>query len=426
MKGFVALSPLLVFLGLYVLISLILGDFYKMPLTVALLAATLWALLIYRDVPFSARVEAYAKEAGNHNVLYMVWIFILAGCFAALAQQTGAVEATVELTINRLPSYFVLPGLFMASCFISMAIGSSVGTVVALVPLAVSFANSIGGDVPFFVAVVLGGSFFGDNLSFISDTTIAATRTQGCKMNEKFKANCLLAVPAAVITFLIYIFGDFSIPDAPSDLPSDPWLVVPYIVVIVLAISGVNVTLTLVSGILLAFILGLISGYDVFDLLGFMGSGIDGMGNLIIITLMAAGLLGLIKAAGGVDMLMNFLSKRLRGVRGGQAVISLLVGMVNLCTANNTVAILTVGYISKSIADRYGISGRRSASLLDTSSCIVQCLIPYGAQTLLATSLAGISPTAPWPYLYYPWILAAIVSLSILLWRLSPIPGTCR
>ena len=426
MKGFVALSPLLVFLGLYVLISLILGDFYKMPLTVALLAATLWALLIYRDVPFSARVEAYAKEAGNHNVLYMVWIFILAGCFASLAQQTGAVEATVELTINRLPSYFVLPGLFLASCFISMAIGSSVGTVVALVPLAVSFANSIGGDVPFFVAVVLGGSFFGDNLSFISDTTIAATRTQGCKMNEKFKANCLLAVPAAVITFLIYIFGDFSIPDASSDLPSDPWLVGPYIVVILLAISGVNVTLTLVSGILLAFILGLISGYDVFDLLGFMGSGIDGMGNLIIITLMAAGLLGLIKAAGGVDMLMNFLSKRLRGVRGGQAVISLLVGMVNLCTANNTVAILTVGSISKSIADRYGISGRRSASLLDTSSCIVQCLIPYGAQTLLATSLAGISPTAPWPYLYYPWILAAIVSLSILLWRLSPIPGTCR
>ena len=419
-KSLLALSPLGVFLGLYVVISLIIGDFYKIPLTVALLAASLWALLIYKDVSFSSRIEAFAKEAGNSNVLYMVWIFILAGCFATLADKTGAIEATVALTINQLPSNFVMPGLFMASCFISMAIGTSVGTVVALVPLAVSYASSIGGEIPFFVAIVLGGSFFGDNLSFISDTTIAATRTQGCKMSDKFKANIKLALPAALITLGIYIFGDFTIPESESSLPSNPWLILPYLVVIVLAISGVNVTLTLVSGIILSFIIALVSGFNIFEILGFMGEGIDGMGNLIIITLMAAGMLGLIKAAGGIDALLHFLSKGINGTKGAQGVMAVLVGIVNLCTANNTVAILTVGSITKNISEKYGIPAKRGASLLDTSSCIVQCLIPYGAQTLLATSLADISPTAPWPYLYYPWVLAGTLAFSIIFYKTAP------
>ena len=405
---------------IYVVISLIIGDFYRIPLSVALLIASLWALIVYRGVPFSQRIEAFAKEAGNHNVLYMVWIFILAGCFATIADKTGAVEATVALTINQLPSTFVLPGLFMASCFISMAIGTSVGTVVALVPLAVNYASSVGADTPFFVALILGGSFFGDNLSFISDTTIAATRTQGCKMNEKFKANFLLALPAAIITFFIYIFGDFYVPETSPALPSNPWLVIPYLAVILMAISGINVTLTLVTGIVLAFILALWEGFGIFDILGFIGEGIDGMGNLIIITLLAAGMLGLIKASGGIDALLNLLSRGIHGKRGAQTTIAILVGIVNLCTANNTVAILTVGSISRSISEKYDISPRRSASLLDTSSCIIQCLIPYGAQTLLATSLAGISPTAPWAYLFYPWILAGVVGISILFWNKIP------
>lgn len=416
-RSLLALSPLGVFLILYVVVSLIIGDFYKIPLTVALLIASLWALLIYRDVSFPERIESFAREAGNSNVIYMVWIFILAGCFATLADKTGAVEATVALTINQLPPTFVMPGLFMAACFISMAIGTSVGTVVALVPLAVSYAHSAGVDIPFFVAIVLGGSFFGDNLSFISDTTIAATRTQGCKMSEKFKANFLLVLPAAIVTLLIYVFGDFPIPHSSTALPYNPWLIIPYLAVIILAIAGVNVTVTLVTGIILAFIMALMEGYGFFDILGFMGDGIDGMGNLIIITLMAAGMLGLIKAAGGIDALLRFLSKGIKGVRGAQTVIAFLVGIVNLCTANNTVAILTVGSISKRISDRYGITGRRSASLLDTASCIVQCLIPYGAQTLLATSLAGVAPTAPWPYLYYPWILTVFVAISIICWN---------
>lgn len=416
-KNILSLSPLVVFLGLYVVISLIIGDFYKIPLSVALLVASLWALVIYRGVPFPERIEAFAKEAGNTNVLYMVWIFILAGCFATLADKTGAVESTVALTLNQLPSNFVMPGLFMAACFISMAIGTSVGTVVALVPLAVNYASSVGAEIPFFVAIVLGGSFFGDNLSFISDTTIAATRTQGCNMSDKFRANFLLALPAALITFAIYIFGDYYIPENPAFIPANPWLIIPYLAVIVLAVSGVNVTLTLVTGIILSFFFALGEGFGIYDILGFMGLGIDGMGNLIIITLMAAGMLGIIKAAGGIGMLMNVLSKGIKGSRGAQAVIAILVGIVNLCTANNTVAILTVGSISKDISERFNISPRRSASLLDTSSCIVQCLIPYGAQTLLATSLAGISPTSPWRYLFYPWILAGIVALSIFCWN---------
>ena len=416
-KSILALSPLLVFLCLYVVISLIIGDFYKIPLSVALLVASLWALLIYRDVPFPQRIEAFAKEAGNPNVLYMVWIFILAGCFATLADKTGAVESTVALTLNRLPSNFVMPGLFIAACFISMAIGTSVGTVVALVPLAVNYATTVGAEIPFFIAIILGGSFFGDNLSFISDTTIAATRTQGCNMSDKFKANFLLALPAALITFAIYIFGDFTIPESSHSISANPWLVIPYLAVIVLAIAGVNVTVTLVTGIVLAFFFALGEGYGIFDILGFMGSGIDGMGNLIIITLMAAGMLGLIKAAGGITILLNLLSRSIKGKRGAQAVIAFLVGIVNLCTANNTVAILTVGSISKDISEKFGISPRRSASLLDTSACIVQCLIPYGAQTLLATSLAGIAPTAPWRYLFYPWILAGVVIISIICWN---------
>lgn len=419
-KSLMALSPLMVFLILYVAISIIIGDFYKIPLTVALLIASLWAILIFRGAPLSQRLEAYAREAGSTNVVYMIWIFILAGCFASLAGKTGAVEATVALTIYQVPPGFVIPGLFIAACFISMAIGTSVGTVVALVPLAVTYAASAGADIPFFVAIILGGSFFGDNLSFISDTTIAATRTQGCKMNEKFKANFLLVCPAAVITLLIYVFGGFTVPETTGAMPQNPWLVVPYLSVIILAISGVNVTLTLLCGIVLSVIIALFSGYGIFEIFGFMGDGIDGMGNLIIITLMAAGMLGLIKEAGGIDALLRFLSKNIKGARGSQTVIALLVGIVNLCTANNTVAILTVGSISKKISEEYDITPRRSASLLDTASCIVQCLIPYGAQTLLATSLAGIAPTAPWKYLYYPWVLAIIVAISIICWK-SPV-----
>lgn len=414
-RGLLAVSPIIVFLFFYLVVSLLIGDFYKMPISVALVIASAWAALIMRGTPLAKRIEIFSREAGSTNVMYMVWIFILAGAFAALAKEIGAVDATVGLTLKYLPPQLVVPGLFVAACFISMAIGTSVGTVVALTPLAVSMAEVSTGSVPFFVAVVLGGAFFGDNLSFISDTTIAATRTQGCDMRDKFKANIWITVPAAIVTLIVYMFIGHEFTGEVATDAVNPWLVLPYLVVIICALTGMNVTVVLTLGILSAVVLGLIGGYGLLDLFGFMGNGIDGMGQLIVITLLAAGMLGLIKAAGGIDFLLQVLSKGIRGPRGAQGGIALLVAIVNLCTANNTVSILTVGQLSRSIAERYGIAPRKAASLLDTSSCIAQALIPYGAQTLLATGLAGIAAAAPWPYLYYPWalIIATIVSIIV-------------
>ena len=416
-KGLLAVSPILVFLFFYLVVSLIIGDFYKMPISVALIIASAWAVIIMRGKSLPQRIEIFSKEAGNSNVMYMVWIFVLAGAFAALAKGIGAVDATVGLTLQYLPPQLVVPGLFVAACFISMAIGTSVGTVVALTPLAVEMAQVSTGSVPFFVAVVLGGAFFGDNLSFISDTTIAATRTQGCDMKDKFRANLWITVPAALATVVIYFFCGHAVESVAVTENVNYALVIPYLVIIGCAVAGMNVTLVLLLGIVSALVLGLLGGTDIFELCGMMGGGIDGMGQLIIITLLAAGMLGLIKAMGGIDYLLQVLTRGIRGSRGAQAGIALLVGIVNLCTANNTVAILTVGSLAKSITDKYGISPRKSASLLDTASCIVQALIPYGAQTLIATGLAGIPALAPWQYLYYPWILTAAVAVSIVVKR---------
>lgn len=416
-RGLLAISPIIVFLFFYLAVSLIIGDFYKMPMSVALLIASAWAVVISKGKPLTKRIEIFSRQAGSSNVMYMVWIFILAGAFATLAKETGSVEATVGLTLKYLPEQFIVPGLFVASCFISLSIGTSVGTVVALTPLAVEMAQMETGSIPFFVAVVLGGAFFGDNLSFISDTTIAATRTQGCNMSDKFKANVWITVPAAIVTLMLYVVFGYQVNEVHISDEFNPWLVLPYLVIIGCAVAGVNVTLVLSLGIAASLILGLILGYPMLDLFSFMGTGIDGMGQLIIVTLLAAGLLGLIKEAGGIDYILQALSRHIHGSRGAQAAIALLVSVVNLCTANNTVAILTVGSLSKSIAEKYDISPRKAASLLDTCSCITQSLIPYGAQTLLATGLAGISPADPWRYLYYPWALIVMVGISIIIKR---------
>ena len=413
-KGLLAISPILVFLILYVVVSVVVGDFYKMPLAVALLVASGWGAAILRGKPLASRIEIFSRDAGASGVMYMIWIFLLAGAFAALAKEIGSVEATVNIALRWLPEEMLIPGLFLASCFISLAIGTSVGTVVALTPLAVQLAQSECASVPFFVAVVLGGAFFGDNLSFISDTTIAATRTQGCKMNDKFKANLWIVLPAAIASLVLYIVLGATVPDAVIAEVDNPWLVLPYIIIIATAIAGVNVTVVLSIGILSALVIAVLSGYDILQLLGFMGAGIDSVGNLVIVTLLAAGMLGLIKAAGGINYILQVLGNRINGSRGAMASIALLVSIVNLCTANNTVAILTVGSLSKEIATRFGIDPRKTASVLDTCSCIVQSLIPYGAQILLATGLAGISPVAPWGYMYYSWALIVAVALSII------------
>ncbi|MDE6099934.1 MAG: Na+/H+ antiporter NhaC family protein [Paramuribaculum sp.] len=416
-QGLTALSPAIMFLLLYVAVSIIIGDFYVMPITVALLAASAWGIMIDRkDTTLHQRIEYFSESAGHSNILYMVWIFVMAGAFASLAKGIGAIDATVELTLSLFPSHLILPAIFMASCFISLAIGTSVGTIVAIVPLVVELAAEGGGNIALFVATALGGAFFGDNLSFISDTTIAATRTQGCGMSEKFRANLRMVLPAALITVTIYFFLGRDIDLTISERESNPWMVLPYLLVIISALCGLNVLLVLSLGIVSAMLLGMSCGnIAVIECCRFMGNGVNGMGELIVITMLAAGMLGIVKKLGGIEFLLQRMTSRVTGKRGAQVSIAALVSLVNLCTANNTVAILSVGSISKSISSRYGISPRRTASILDTCSCIVQSLIPYGAQTLLATGLAKISPAAPWPYLYYPWALAGAVALAIIL-----------
>lgn len=407
---------MIVFLTLYVAVSAMIGDFYKMPIAVALTAASAWGIGVVMRGGLSDRIGVFSRAAGHSDILYMIWIFVLAGAFASMAKEIGAVDATVALTLRVFPPQLLLPGMFLAACFISLSVGTSVGTVVALAPLAAEMAGAAGAPTAMYVAAVIGGAFFGDNLSFISDTTIAATRTQGCRMDEKFRANIRIVAPAALVSFIAYVFigSDFTtaMPGL-SPAAATPWLIAPYLLIIALAVAGINVAIVLSAGIAATFALGLAGGHGALTLCGYMGAGIDSMGNLIIITLMAAGLLGVIKSAGGIDYLLQRLTARISGARGAQACVAALVGIVNLCTANNTVAIITTGAISRDIARTYGITPRKTASLLDTASCIVQALIPYGAQTLLATALAGISPAAPWSYMVYPWALAVSVGISV-------------
>lgn len=414
-RGLLAISPIAVFLTLYLAVSIAIGDFYKMPLSLAFIISSIWAIANIRGKKVAERIEVFTRGATNSDVLYMIWIFIMAGAFSALAKGVGSIEATVSLTLSVLPSQFLIPSLFAAACFISLSIGTSVGTVVALTPFAVQLAQTTHGSLPFFVAVTLCGSFFGDNLSFISDTTIASTRSQKCKMNDKFKANLCIAIPAAIIALIAFTaVGNFQFTEFASQ-NGNVWLITPYLLVIFFAILGVNVLAVLCIGIASCIIFSLLcTDISLIDMCSYMGEGIDGMGNLIIVTLLASGLLEVIRFNGGIQYIIQILTNRINGSRGAQACISLVVSIVNICTANNTVAIITVGQIAKRISEQFHIDNRKVASLLDTCSCIVQCLIPYGAQALLASGIAHIAPVAFFPYLYYAWALAFMVALSII------------
>ena len=410
-----ALSPMLVFMVVYLVGSILAGDFYKVPLTVAFLVASAYAVCITPKLKLKKRIDIFSRGAGDENLMLMVWIFIFAGAFAKAAGAMGAIDATVDLTLRMLPDSMLLPGLFLAACFISLSIGTSVGTVVALTPVAVGIAEQTGSSLPLIVAIVVGGSFFGDNLSFISDTTIVATQTQGVRMSDKFKANFYLAGPAALIALAIYVILGQGV-HAPADVAWPEWYkVLPYVAVLVLAIAGMNVLLVLLIGILLAGVIGMACGsFDLMGWMGAMGEGIMGMSELIIVTLLAGGMLALIRHNGGIDYLIRVLTRRINGKRGAKFTIALLVILADLCTANNTIALITVGPVARDIADRYGVDRRMSASLLDTFSCFAQGLIPYGAQLLMASGLAAISPFDIMGYLYYPIILGAIAVLGIL------------
>ena len=415
-KGVMALSPLGVFVVLYLITSIIAGDFYKVPLTVAFMLASVYAVMISTGRPMSQRISAFSRGASSEQMMLMIWIFVLAGAFASSAKAMGSIDATVNLTLSLLPPQMLLAGLFLAACFISLSIGTSVGTIVALTPIASGLADETGTSLAMMAAVVVGGSFFGDNLSFISDTTIAATSTQGCRLSDKFRVNSFIVVPAAIVVLCVYLFLGAGV-HAPAAIDSVELVkVIPYLAVLVCAIFGINVMVVLVLGIVLTGLIGLVTGmYDVFGWFKSMGDGIMGMGELIIVTMMAGGMLELIKRGGGIDYIMGHLTRRVNGKRGAELAIGALVAVVDLCTANNTVAIITVGGIAHQIGSRYGVDSRKAASILDTFSCFTQGLLPYGAQMLMAAGLAQLSPVAMLPYLYYPFAIGIAAMLSILL-----------
>ncbi len=425
-KGLLALSPLFLLIVLIVAFTVYSVDSShqdtSLSLTVAFMISSIYAVAISGGMPVRKRVDTYSKGAGANNLMLMLWIYVLAGSFAASAKAMGAVDATVNLALSILPASMILPGLFLAACFISVSIGTSVGTVVALVPIAAGLAHSMDANVGMMTAIIVGGAYFGDNLSFISDTTVVATQTQNCKMSDKFKVNSMIVVPAAVLVLIAYSVMGVGL-QTPTHINKVEYMkVLPYLIVLVTAIAGMNVMAVLTLGTLLcgaigigSHLLGASGSYDLFGWFSAMGNGIIGMGELIIIAMMAGGMLEIIRENGGIDFIINKITAHVNSKRGAELSIAALVSMVNICTANNTVAILTVGNISKKIGDRFGVDNRKAASILDTFSCMVQGLIPYGVQMLLAAGLANLSPMDILPYLYYPLAIGVAALLAILL-----------
>ena len=424
-KGLLALSPLFLLIVLIVAFTVYSVDAShkdtNLSLTVAFMISSIYAIAISGGMPIKSRVDTYSKGAGANNLMLMLWIYVLAGSFAASAKAMGAVDATVNLALSILPASMILPGLFLAACFISVSIGTSVGTVVALVPIAAGLAHSLDVNTGMMTAIIVGGAYFGDNLSFISDTTVVASQTQNCKMSDKFRVNSLIVVPAAVIVLAIYAVMGIGL-QAPTDIPEVEYVkVLPYLVVLVTAVAGMNVMAVLTMGTLLCGVIGVscqllgaTGGYGLFGWFSAMGNGIIGMGELVIIAMMAGGMLEIIRENGGINYIIDKITAHVSNKRGAELSIAALVSMVNVCTANNTVAILTVGNIAKKIGDKFGVDNRKAASILDTFSCTVQGLIPYGVQMLLAAGLANLSPMDILPYLYYPLAIGIAALFSIL------------
>lgn len=427
-KGMMAVSPVLMLAALFLGLGLAFGDFYKVPLIVVFLMVAVFAvgitMVMNRKNTVGSVIEIFSQGAGEKNLMLMIWIFLLAGAFAATAKAMGAIDATVSLTMALLPTSMLLPGLFVAACFVSLSVGTSVGTIVALVPVAAGLAAPTGIPTAILVASVVGGAFFGDNLSFISDTTIVATRSQGVRLADKFRANIWLALPAAIVTFAVLTTLGFTLSHHTAAMPPiipvtladvDFVKVLPYLVVLATAMMGLDVMVVLVLGNVLAAAIG-ISGGDL-DLARWMTASADGMSGMtetILVALMAGGIMELIRHNGGIGYIIYHLTRKINGKRGAEFAIAALVSLTNCCTANNTVAILSVGKISADIAKRYGVNPCKSASLLDTFSCVIQGILPYGAQLLIASGLAALTPVEIIPYLYYNGILALVAILAII------------
>ena len=416
-RGLLALSPIVVLLVVYLAMSLASGDFYRISISVAFVAAAVYAVAMSRNISYSLqeRVAIFSEGASDRNIMYMIWIFVLAGIFAAATKAMGAVDATVHFTMRFVPSEFLPAGIFVAACFVSLSIGTSVGTIVALTPVVSGLATQMGADTAQMVAIVVGGAFFGDNLSFISDTTIAATMTQGCSMKDKFRTNLLIVLPAALLSLGLYLFLGLSGGEGVAEASVAEWYkTLPYILVLISAIAGMNVLVVLVLGILATAVIGLMCGsLSGVSFCEAADDGIISMCELIVITLMAGGLMNMVKQSGGFEFITQAITRRISGKRGAEGAIALLTLFTDICTANNTITIITVGPIARELSMRYGISPRKSASLMDTASCFAQGVLPYGAQLLMASGLAKISPLEIIPHLYYPMAIGVMVILAI-------------
>ncbi|KMK91598.1 Na+/H+ antiporter NhaC family protein [Rossellomorea marisflavi] len=406
-----ALLPLLIFVALFLGAGIISGDFYSFPVLVAIIIAAVVALAMNRKDSLNVKVERFAKGAGNLDIMIMVLIFLSAGAFSGVAEKMGAVDSTVNFALSVIPENLLIVGLFVIAAFISLAMGTSMGTIAALAPIGVGISSGTDISLPLAMATVVGGSMFGDNLSFISDTTIAAVRTQKTEMKDKFKVNFFIVLPAAIITIIALFFvtlGNQSSVDAGS---YSIVKILPYLAVIIGALSGLNVFAVLFGGILLSGIIGFIDGsFTPTSYFGSIADGMLGMGEIAFLSILIGGVVELIRHNGGIQALLYLVTRKIGSSKGAQYSTAGLVASTNLCTANNTISIIIAGPLAKSISDEYGVDNRKTASILDIFSCAVQGLIPYGAQMLLVAETAGISPLSILPYAFYP-ILTAICGL---------------
>jgi len=411
-----ALLPFVVFLALFIGSGVITGDFYQFPMIVAIIIAAGISLMMNRKESLATKIEVFTKGAGNPNVMLMVIIFLLAGAFSEVAKGMGAVESTVNLALSVLPENLLMVGIFLIACFISISMGTSMGTIVALAPIGVGISEQTDISLAISMAAVIGGAMFGDNLSFISDTTIASVRTQNTKMKDKFKANFFIVLPAAIMTAIL--FGVLTA-GAEAEVTNESFefmKMLPYVGVIVAALMGVNVLIVLTGGILFAGIIGLVDGsYNTMQLIQAIGNGVVGMEDLAMLAILISGMVEVIKHNGGIDYLLNLVTSKVNSKKGAQFGIAGLVSLTNLSTANNTIAILIAGPLAKNIADKYNVDPRKSASILDIFSCCFQGLIPYGAQILVAAGVASISPLSILPYSFYPILIGLCGLLAILL-----------
>lgn len=416
MNGWLALSPLFVFIAIFLASSIYAHSFYVISISVPFVLASVYAVVITRKYERTSKiVNIFSEGAGNQNILLMVWMVILAAAFAGTCKQIGAIDAVANLVLTYLPGRFLYLGFFIAAATISMAIGTNIGTIVALVPIAVEIGEASGVSVPLMAAIIIGGGTFGDNLSFISDTTIAATTSLGCEMKDKFRANIMIAGPAAIIVMILYIILGSSVVSVPPTGDIDWVMILPYIVTIVMAALGVNVVTVLTFGILLNGFIGIVAGkYDAIGWMMAISDSITGMNELIIIMMLAGGMLEIVRYNGGIDFIVKNLASKVKSKVGAEIMMGMLVSFVTCCTANNTIAILTTGKIVREASDAQGVNRIKAASILDTFSCMVQSLLPYGMHLLMASGMAHVGTLSIIKYLYYPPILGVVAFIAII------------